>query len=114
MRIDGIVFCENEKQYEIIAGLIGRACNRLKARRGFNVYCYFTAISGKPEPMVGLTVTTASQYDFETARSFFEWSFEDYRRIRSLDVIVNIKHDCRDPWGLKKGEGEEQNAETNQ
>lgn len=56
---------------------------------------------------VQILVCTRSEHDFEVARTFLYWGFEDYRRKHGFCVRYEIKHIRMDPPGLEKGKGEE-------
>lgn len=111
MLIEASVFYKREKDYQKIRGIIDRVCNRLDKKRGLLAHAAFKKRQDKGDvPFLQILICARSEYDFETARTFLYWGFEDYRRKHGFCVRYEIKHIRMDPPGLgiqeKRGEDE--------
>ena len=108
MLIEASVFYKKEKDYRKIRGIIDRACDRLDKKRGYFAHAAYKKSHDKNDvPFLLILICTRSEYDFETARTFLDWAFEDYRRKHGFCVRYKIKNFRMDPPGLEKGKGEE-------
>ena len=108
MLIEASVFYKSEKDYRKIRGIIDRAIDRLDKKRGYLAHAAYKKSKDKDEePFLLILICTRSEHDFEVARTFLYWGFEDYRRKHAFCVRYEIKHIRMDPPGLEKGKGEE-------
>lgn len=111
MFADLYITCESKRQCRKVVGIVGRAANKIERERHMLMHqAHRESIIKPPLPSVEIKVYTKSQHDFETARTFLESAFEDYRRKNGFKVTLKIKHAPRES-GLPKGKGEESDAD---